>query len=444
MAITTGIQSKSAISAIALLDRREILKKAVDVQNEEGLTDILQLAGRMKETTQPIFHDYAEDPLFSFLDTTGGTVTGSGTGTVTCAVTLASSGKAIVGDVCLFPQGDKVGQISAITTASGIDTITWKAVDGGTIALTAGDKVTPAWVSVGENSTAPKNRKFGWTKYFNLIQHYRDVNEITDVQLVSDIELEFEGQNYVWNHDIANKFMRFKAGINASFILGRQSATQYSDANPALVDPVNGGAEQATMGLNQYLSTYGVVGNTATLGTANLADFEAYLNLLVASRSPKSHVAYGASKALAKVSNCLKGLNSSGATYGKLSLDGKELDFNAEKLDYMGFDIQFTVLPIMDHPILMGNSQAVKSLFFIPSAKVPTRDGGLEDRLSVRYMKNPIKAGFGNDIYAEWDSGAMARGGAIGDGAYRRTNWLSLQGLQVLGAPQMGKWQVLA
>lgn len=442
MAFSTGIASKNYISAIPFLDKREILKAAVDIQNEEGLTDILQLAGKMEKTVVPAYTDFTEDPLWELLDSTGATVTGSGTPTVTSKFTVATSGYAAVNDIVLFPNG-KSGQITVLTTASSQDSVTIVSTDGTNLTHVAGDKLAPYTLTVGENSIAPKNKRMGWTRYQNYVQTFRDVNEITDVANASEVEIEYNGQNYVFNRDIANKFIKFKGGINATLIAGRQGVTQYGDTSPANVDPAGGGAQQFTMGMYQYITTYGVNTQCSSLGTVALADLTTFINALIAARSPNRHYAWSASSVMAPLDAFFKNLASSGVTSARLMVDGKELDFDVNKITYMGFTFQFGVLPILNHPVHFSQTPIVKDIFFIPEGKVATKLNGAQDRLKIRYQPRK-EQGLGNEIYQEWDSGALARGGAIGDGAFRRTNWISTQGLQMLGAQQAGILRVLA
>lgn len=442
MAFSQGATDKKAISAVSLLDKREILKNAIDVQNEEGLIDVMILGGKMKETKQPIYHDYIEDALHTLMDTTGATITGSGTATVSgVTLTAATSGYARKGLKVLFPNG-KVGQIQSNTPSGGQDVLVIKSVDGTNLTLTAGMKLAPLSVLVGERSTAPANLKTGWTKYFNLTEKFREVNEITDVQLTSEIELEFNGSNYVFNRDIANKFILFKGGINATMIAGQISATKFEDASPAFTDPGNGGAQQTTRGLNQYVTTYGVNDTVDVAGTIDLDDMESYFNLLTAARAPKSYTVYSSNAVAMKFANFLKGLNSSGVTSGRMSLDGKEIDFGVSKWSYGNYNLQFAGLGIFDHPIILSQTDIVKSAYFVPDGKTSTKGGGLEDRMCIRYVKT-INPGYGNNIWEEWDNGALARGGAIGDERVRRTNWYTEQGLQILGAQHFGKLVVL-
>jgi hypothetical protein len=439
MAFATGTVDKKYISGFDMMDKREIFKQIVDIYNEAGFFDLFFGTSRMKKVDVPVYHHWVEDAFYIQLDTTGATITGSGTAQVSgVTLTAATSGYARKGQKVVFPN-KKVGQIVSVTPAAGQDTLVIKSVDGTNLTLVAGNKLTPSTILVGEKSTAPSNLKIGWSKYFNLTEKFREVNEITDIQLVSDVE--WEGN--VFNRDIANKFLIFKSLINANFITGIRSATKFEDATPALTDPGNGGAEQTTMGLNQYVETYGVNDTISTPGTFALGDFDDLFTLFTAARTPKVFDAYGSDAAMRKVSTFLKGLNSSGVTSGRLMLDGKEMNFNADKFTYGLYTINFAHLPIFDHQQVLGTTDIAKSLYYVPQGKVNTKNG-TADRISIRYMPQLVKGGMGNELIAEWDTGAWGRQGATSDEEVRKTHWVSHQGLEILGAQHFGKQVVLA
>ncbi len=443
MASTTGAQTKAAVSAIPYLDRREILKDLVDIQNEEGLIDVLGMGGKREAVTQPIFHDFADDPIFILLDTAGATVTGSGTATVTTTFTAPTSGYARKGLKVLFPNG-KVGQIQTLTTSAGQDTVTIKSVDNTNLTHTAGQKLSPQVVMVGEKSAAPQSLKHGMTRYYNLIQHQRETYESTDVQIQSDIELTIDGSNYIWNRDIANAMLRFKGAMNADMISSRISIAKFEDASSTLLDPINGGNQQSQRGLNQYVTDYGVNDDITTYGTFVLADFEDFFNLLTAARAPQKYIGYASNAAMMKFSIWAKGQNSSGVLSGKLSLDGKEIDLNAEKLTFGKYSLQVASLPILDHPVLVSQTDIPKSIFWCPEGKVSTRGGKLLDRMTLMYQKEVVSNSLGNDQWSEWDTGALARGGAVGEEMSRKTHFHSAQALRILAPQHFGKQRVLA
>lgn len=443
MAFTTGAQNFANVSAITYLRKREILKGLVDVYNEEGFMDILDLAGQYEAVTQPSFHHFVESKNSILLDTTGATIVGSGTATTLTGVTLttATSGYARKGLKVLHPNGG-VSQVSAISTAGGQDTLTLKSVNASNLTLVAGNKLSPIHIMVGEKSDAPASLKQDMTKIYNLIEFSRETHESSDLEIQSDIEIEIEGKNYIWSRDIANAFMRFKGGLNANLIVSKISAKAFEDTSSPLVDPGNGGNEQSQRGFDEFIVTYGINDTIATPGTLVLADLEDFFNLVTAARGPQSYTGYCSNAVAMKYSIFLKGLNSSGVTSGRLSLDGKEIDYNADKVTFGKYSLQIVGLPIFDHDVVASQTNIVKSMYWVADGKVNTSTG-MKPRLSMMYLKEP-QPGFGSDIYSEWDTGALARGGAVGSVRSRQTHWHTAQGLRFLGASQCGKQIVLA
>jgi hypothetical protein len=438
-----GPQDKKSISAVSLLDQREILSAVSDIQNDEGLIDICMVADRYKVAKMGTYHSYVNEPLYKLGDTTGATVTGSGTATVGTTLTEATSGFARKGDLVKFPNG-KVGLVTNVVTASSQDTLTIKSVDGTNLTHTAGQKLSAFSSAFGEKSLAPANRTTGFTKFYNNLQIFREVNEITDVQNASYVEVSYKGQNKIIYKDLVEKAIKFKGDINGAIFGGVRSSTLWSDASPALTDAIGGGAVQTTGGLDWYITSQGGISDSvASAGTVTLADFEELFGLLVAAKAPKKYMAMVPSKAMAKVDNCLKGLNSSGATSGQLSLDGKNLDFNVQSLDYMNFSVEFVPCPILDHQEMFSQTDIVKSAYFIPKDQVRVHgEGGTQPRFQMRYFKNDVKGG--SDIIGEWHEGALSPDGPTNGEAIWRTHMRTIQGLEALGVQHMAKYGILA
>jgi hypothetical protein len=439
MGFSTGAQTFANVSAISYLHKREILKGLVDVNNEEGFMDILGLAGAYEEVKQPNFHHFVESRN-SQLITVGGTIVGSGSATTLTGVT-APTGYVRKGLKVKHPNGG-VSQVTALSTAGGTDTFSLTSVNGSNLTLVSGNKLSPVHVMVGEKSDAPASLKQDMTKIYNLIEYSRETHESTDTEIAADVEIEIDGKNYIWNRDIANAFMRFKGGLNANLIVSKISAKAFEDTSSPLVDPINGGNQQSQRGFDEYITTYGINDTIATPGTLVLADLEDFFNLITAARGPQNYTGYCSNAVGMKYSIFLKGLNSSGVTSGRLSLDGKEIDYNADKLTFGKYSLQIVGLPIFDHDVVASQTDIVKSMYWVADGKVNT-SAGMKPRLSMRYVKT-IQPGFGNDIWEEWDTGSLARGGATGSVRSRQTHWFTAQALQFLGSEHCGKQIVLA
>lgn len=440
-----GTQNKVFVSAISMLDQREILENVLDIHNDQGLTEIFTQAGRYKVTKQANYHNFVNEALYKLGDTTGATVTGSGTATVTTKLTAATSNFARKGELVKFPNG-KVGYITNITTASSEDTLTIKSVDGTNLTHTAGQKLAFFSNAVGAKSISVSNRRYGLTKYVNKTQIFREINEIDDVQSSATVEVKFQGKNYIVFKDLFEKAMKHRADVNAAFIGGYVSSDSFDTASPTITDPYGGGNVQTTSGLDQYTTTYGISDSVDVAGTIDIDDFEDLFTQLITAKAPKSYIGYVPSKAMGKIDKCLKALNSSGATSGRLQLDGKSIDFDVTDFTFMGFKIQFAGMGILDNQELFTQTDIVKSMYLVPTDSVKVHGGGMEPRIQARYMKQQIAGpgSLGNEIWAEWNDGALAPTGPVGDVAVWKTHWLTHQGLECLGVQHFAKCVILA
>jgi hypothetical protein len=273
MAATTGYLNAAYIPATdALLNTREILSKVTDIYNESGLVEIGMELGNKLPTKQGIYYNFVNDPIFKVIDTTGATVTNSGTRTVTITgITAATSGYNRPGDLVLLPStGNNVGMIQSVT-ASTQDTIVVKGVSGANLTITAGDKLSSFSVVAGENSDTRQNLRYGLTSYYNKVQIFRETSKITDVENATTLEIDFNGQNKIIVKDQLEKALKVRGNVNAAFIVGDVSDSSFTDASPALTDPNTvtngggGGAVQTTRGLDKYVTTYSSALTTAGL-----------------------------------------------------------------------------------------------------------------------------------------------------------------------------------
>ena len=450
MATSQGILNKQYVSSLdSFLDTREINKLVTDVQNEDNLTDILQLASRKKPiaTGQPFYNTYVNDKLFFLLDTTGGTVNGSGTVSVNFTCTAATSGLVRKDDIVLAPTGVISCIVTNVISASGIDTVYVKSVSGANITLTAGQKLSVYSVAVGENSVSQSNLRFGLTRYFNKYQIFREISIVTDVQTAATIETTFNGQPYFAVKDHLEKQIKLKGDINAAFIAGDMSSTSFADTTPFLTDANTsngngGGAVQTTRGIHKYIELYGNTIVDGTAGTFGKADLDNAVSTLIASRAPKEQLVFGSSASRAAIDTYYKNLGSAGVTSVRLVVDGKELDLNVDKVSYAGFQFNYMTMPIQDHPVMFSQTVINSSVYYLPyNLKVPVQGGGFDAAVAVRYIPSQTK--YGNGMIDEIHTGALAWNGIPnGDFMNATTSWTTKQGLEVLGAQFMLRQQI--
>lgn len=450
MSASLGTISKSYVSALdPVLDTREINKLITDVYNEDELSDILQYGGKKMPTKQPIYYTFYDDPLVKFVDTTGATVTGSGTTEVSFAITSATSGYSRSGDLVMCTNNN-VGLISNVSSSSGVDTLTIQSVSGANLTVTAGDKLSLFSRAVGENSYTPSNIRFGLTRQSNKYQIFRETSRITDVQNASTIEVDFQGQPKFIFKDHWEKTVKLKSDINAAFWGGDMSTTTFSDTNPVLTDPVTasdglsgGGAVQTTRGVNKYVELYGTSLVNGTLGTYSKANLDDAVANLISVRAPKEYLVVGSTLAKTTTDTYFKSLGSSGVTSVRMVVGGRELDMQVDRVSYGKFTFHYGVMPILDHPVTFGYSKIPKCLYYLPyNNKVKVEGGGSDDQIRVRYV--PKQTVYGNDLINEVHYGALNPVNPNGSGMFTGTDWVTAQGLEVLAPQHLMKQQVLA
>lgn len=436
-----GVINKPFISAIdPMMDTREIRPQITDIYNEEALTQIMNLGDRKQviPTGQPIYYNFVSETLFKQVIVSS--ASNSGSTLVTVVATSATSGVTKVQDLIKFTDNN-VGIVRTVSTASGVDTLTIKAVSGANIVVTAADKLGIISVAMGAKSSAPASAMFSETKYFNKYQIFSESSTIDDVQNAATVTVTVNGSNKPIVKDHLYKRTLLNGKINAAFIAGDMSTTSFSDTNPILTDANSGGqAVQTTRGLDKYIELYGVTLNTGG-GAYSLGAVDDALDNLLAVRAPKDYLIIGGSKALRKTDVMWKAMGSATIQSAKLMVDGKELDFEVQKVHYGTFNLHYTAMPLLDHPAMVSQTVIAKSLYWIPyNEQVKTVGGGSVPAIQVRYV--PDQHPNGNGIIGESYDGAISPVLPTGTVQQWITNWTTKQGLEILGAQLFLRQQV--
>lgn len=455
MSATLGPITAAYVSSVdSMLNTREILKQVSDIQNETGLIELMVDLGRTLPVSQPVYYNFVNEPIFKLIDTTGATVTNSGTRTVTIAgITAATSGYNRINDMVILPStGNNVGLITAVSTSSGQDTIVVKGVSGVTLTITAGDKLPSFSIAVGERSDTPLNLRYGLTKYFNKVQIQRETSQITDVENALTLEVTFNGQNKIIVKDHFEKTIKMKGNLNAAFWGSDVSDTTFTDASPALVDnnaPTNGGGGgpvQTTRGVDKYITSYGQVTAASSLGTIAIGDINTMLDALTAARAPKQYLVTGPMDARRAIDVYLQNLNNSGLTSIRMDVGvggNKKINTQVTTYSYSNYELNFGDMPILDHPILFQGTLIKKSMYFLPlNGTVKVQGGGNMPNMQIRYFPKQTK--YGNDMINEIPSGAFNPIHPSGTVSEWRTDWQTTQGIEVLGAQWFGRMRVIS
>lgn len=444
MAASTGQSTKRYVSAINLLDKREIAKGVFDIWNESDFLDVMEQLGRSVPTIVPEYNLYTRDPLF-VLGVINGTPSNSGTATITVTLSAGTSGYATINTLVKFPNG-KVGRIDSITSTAP-DVLVIKAIDGGVLTAADTNKLSFFSNAQGEASASPTARRYSQTQYSNLIQIFKDQAIITDVQMASQIEtVGADGKPYWTSQAIADSYLSFRSQIALAMIMGRKGVTKFSDASPSIVD-ASSSPIQTTMGLDSYCSTYGISDVLTTPGTPILADLEDLVNQIKAVRGSTSYFAWSGSAPKMKYDTLLKNLGSANVQWSmRYQMNGKDVDFTVDSFNFGGVKFDFKVLDIFDHPQTVNYSGAAdinKSMYFIPSDKIMTMAGDKVDRLRIRTMKVGGMNDKGNSVYSEVHTGKLAEN-PTDDTSVLKVHFESKQGLEACGVQHFAKQVVLA
>jgi hypothetical protein len=445
MPVTQGTMIKSFVSAIDFLDQRDIDPNIYDQSRDKAFTDIMKMVNRYKPATMFNYHNFVNNDVYEVANISSIT-SGDNTPTVTFVID-SSVNFPRVGDLIMTKLTGKQLLITAVTIGA-TTSITAKSVDGSNVDLTVGDDVAFSSNAFSEKSDAPANRRYGLTKYYNLIQIFREVDEISDIQKVAKIEVNVGGDYHILPYQTVQKYIKLQGDISVQMLAGVQSTTLFNDASPALSGP-NGLPVQTTGGLDWYITNYGISDAAATLGTFGFTELDEIIDNFIANKAPTDHMVFMGSKAYRIISKFLKQLGSSSVDSRRLNVDGKKLDFEVEHLSYGGYEFDFIHVPIFDHPQLFSaelRPDVNGSMYFVPKDQVDTVDNGRQPRMQIRHTPTPFMGNAANKsangIVTEWRTGALAEI-PTNSTMQLHTDWETGQGLECLAVKHFQKYRVI-
>jgi hypothetical protein len=451
MAVTQGVVIKSFVSAIDFLDQRDIDPNIYDQSRDRAFTDIMKIVNRYKPATMFYYNNFVNQDVYEV-----GTISAvTSTGLAQIQFTIDTAGTfPRVGDLIKTSNSNNVGKqgrIQVVSFGSGTATLTVRSVGGNAAPLyaTVGDTVQFGSNAFAEKSSAPTNRRYGLIKYYNNIQIFREVDEISDVQKVAKIEVNVGGDYHILPYQIVQKLIKLNGDISVQMLAGTQSTTLFGDTNPFLADPSSGLPIQTTGGLDWYVTTYGISDTAAVLGTFGFTEIDDICDNFIANKAPNDQMVFMGSRAYAVISKFLKNLGSSGVTSVRLNIDGRSFDFEVEQLKYRGFTFDFVHVPIFDHPQLFSATLVADvngSLYFVPKDQVDTVDNGRQPRMQIRHTPTPFMGSSANKsangVITEWRLGALAEV-PTSDTLQLQTNWETAQGLECLAVKHFQKYRIV-
>tara|TARA_B110000902_G_scaffold149963_1_gene172578 strand:- start:1741 stop:3054 length:1314 start_codon:yes stop_codon:yes gene_type:complete len=427
------MDNSNYISSLSFLQHsfvqgREILSSVLDVQNEEeGFLDVMQALGKLKPTSQPVYHSFVNEALYK-----NNTITiseaGSGTGKQT-DITVSAAGNARVGDLMMGVSGN-VYLIQKISASAGI---TFTPVDGAGVATdydASGDKFVVFSNAQGEGSGSPDPIKYGLTKQSNRVQIFKNKYRISDVAKASKITVEYKGKPYFMYKGTYEALQRFRGDISNSLMFGKGSGDFYSGASVGDMN-IEGNAVQTTNGLREELRSGGILESGSPFDfnsnvITTLVDLTKALNK---ARAPKDYWMWLGTDANIKMDNALNGLDGTGFTSARFNVDGKSIDLGIDKFSLYGRTWNKKQLSILDHNELGSTVTGSGEVYLIPTGQVKTAGGGgSQDYLQVRYLE-----GDGNNFsFRETLTGGLAPTPTSAD-SILDVNYQAIMGLEVLG-----------
>jgi hypothetical protein len=456
MAVSSGLMVKSFVSAIDFLDQRDIDPNIYDQSRDRAFTDIMKIVNRTKPAKMFFYNNFVNNDVYEVASVTSVTTTGA----VTVVFTVTGGAYLFprVGDLIKTSNASNVGKQALVTivdttTTAGSAIITAKSVDNTNFTVVAGDKVQFGSNAFPEQSSAPSNRRYGLTKYYNNIQVFREVDEISDIQKVAKIEVNVGGDYHILPYQTVQKVIKLNGDISVQMLAGTASTTGFTNASPFATTPVltgsNGLPVQTTGGLDWYTVTYGISDTASVLGTFGFVELDQIIDNLIANKAPNDMMVFMGSRAYRLISKFLKQLGSSSVDSRRLNVDGKDFDFNVEHLSYGGYEFDFVHVPIFDHPQLFSATLVADvngSMYFVPKDQVDTVDNGRQPRIQIRYTPTPFMGSAANKssngMITEWRTGALAEI-PTSSTMQLHTDWETAQGLECLAVKHFQKFRVI-
>lgn len=464
MPVSQGQVVKSFVSAIDFLDQRDIDPNIYDQSRDRAFTDIMKIVNRTKPAKMFFYNNFVNNDVYEVA--TVASATGSGTPTVT--ITLNATSFPRVGDLIKTSNAANVGKQALVQSVSG-NVIVVKSVDNTNFVAVANDSVQFGSNAFPEQSGAPTNRRYGLTKYYNNIQIFREVDEISDVQKVAKIEVNVGGDYHILPYQTVQKVIKLNGDISVQMLAGTASSwnndirtvntsnTLFTNQAPGNTSPLltnNNGAGvaapvQTTGGLDWYITNYGISDSATTLGTFGFVELDEIIDNFIANKAPTDMMVFMGSRAYRLISKFLKQLGSSSVDSRRLSVDGKSFDFNVEHLSYGGYEFDFVHVPIFDHPQLFSATLVADvngSMYFVPKDQVDTVDNGRQPRMQIRYTPTPFMGSAANKssngMITEWRTGALAEI-PTSSTMQLHTDWETAQGLECLAVKHFQKYRVI-
>lgn len=446
-----GKTNKTYISSITFMDQRDILEEALDVTGEDAsVLDIMEITGRFKVTDVPTYDHFENTYRYKSATISAIDATLNGDTNEILEMTITSDqyngeeqSLPVVNELAMF-QNKQIGLVTSVNKATRVVQVTPLSANAADALNPAGTPTTTGETVIffsnasSEGSDDPEGRKPKWNRSQNRIQIFKTANEITDLQKVSKIEVNYKGQPHVMYKLQHDTLMKHRSDIAHGLLVGKQAT---------ITDPNTSSPVHFTQGLRRYI--LGGDGLVNTSGGVDLplasavtqANFRTISRALDKRGAPKEFWLWAGGDLRADLDEVLLAIPGIdvGVVYNSWgSADGKKraLDYGVNSVKLYGRTFHIKDLIAYDNPEVFGatNFDFAAEGYLIPTGKIKSDAGGsMSERLCVRYM-----SGDGTDLkHLETVTGKLAPI-PTDTTAVLKFGYQSVMGLQALGIRQFG------
>ena len=419
------------ISSVNYLQQREILNKALDIQEVEwNFMDFLELMNREVVTAQPMYHSYVNEDVYAL--GTANSSPGAAT-SVTLALTDAAASSAVVGSLCFDHANPAIlGYVYSIST----NNLVIKSIDGATsLNFTSGKKVSFYSTAAGEGSGSITGKRYDLTPYTNQVQIFKNSVRITDIQKVSKIEVDYNGAPYYMFKAQHDALLKFRSDIAFGLLYNQKNG---SFVDGTLVD-ADDNKIQITGGLDEYITDRGIDQNLASTGVVTIEEFRTLTKALDLRRAPSDYLVLTSSEKNIALDDLFNAMESTPVLdNARFSVDGRNIDMGVDSWRLYNRYYHKKWLPMLDAQNVTNFTdapEAVDAAYFLPTGKIKVdASGEMVDRFRLRYME-----GDGTNLkYKEILTGALAPIPTNTE-MYLDIAYSAVCGLEILGAEHFCK-----
>ncbi len=269
MAFGQGIVKKSVISAVELLDTREIMQQLVDITNEgSSFAMWYSWTDRYEPVAQTSWSDKVNVELFSIETITNPAVTVHTANTEITIRVANANGTSFpnVGEILVIPGANKArAMVKAKTADAGGDLLRLKSENGANLNLANGQKLAVNGSAASEGGGPVASRHYLPTTRRNNIQIWDEtIYESTDIQMAADVELEINGTKRYLNKQEIEGTLQMMKKISMDLLFAKGTGDNFIITNPTHSDA--DGAISTTRGVLPHIEAEGINIPGATIG----------------------------------------------------------------------------------------------------------------------------------------------------------------------------------